>query len=152
MTVEMPSIPLTALVLVGVAVPALLLLVLGVASLLNHPLPERWTGMLAGTAMAISCAALLMAFVVRGMTGTGTQLLSYGTWSTSHEGGIAIEFLVDRLSLAFAVLSTAIAGIVSAFSNRYLHREAGYNRYFVLLAIFVTGMLLVALAGNVAVV
>jgi NAD(P)H-quinone oxidoreductase subunit 5 len=41
--------------------------------------------------------------------------------------------------------------VVSAFSNRYLHREAGYNRYFVLLATFVTGMLLVALAGNVAV-
>ena len=40
---------------------------------------------------------------------------------------------------------------MSAFSNRYLHREPGYNRYFVLLAMFVTGMLLVALAGNVAV-
>ena len=88
---------------------------------------------------------------VYGMTGTGTQLLSYGAWSASHEGGIAIEFLVDRLSLAFAALSAAIAGVVSAFSNRYLHREPGYNRYFVLLAMFVTGMLLVALAGNVAV-
>ena len=40
---------------------------------------------------------------------------------------------------------------MSAFSNRYLHRESGYNRYFVLLAMFVTGMLLVALAGNVQV-
>ena len=92
-----------------------------------------------------------MAFVVRGTATTGTQLLSYGAWSTSHEGGIAIEFLVDRLSLAFAALSAAIAGVVSAFSNRYLHREPGYNRYFVLLAMFVTGMLLIALAGNVAV-
>src|SRR5439155_5472041 len=69
----------------------------------------------------------------------------------SHEGGIAIEFLVDRLSLGFGALSAAIAAIVSAFSNRYLHREPGYNRYFVLLAMFVTGMLLVALAGNVEV-
>jgi NAD(P)H-quinone oxidoreductase subunit 5 len=101
--------------------------------------------------MAIACAALVMAFVLYGITETGTQLLSYGAWSASHEGGIAIEFLVDRLSLAFAALSTAIAGVVSAFSNRYLHREAGYNRYFVLLAVFVTGMLLVALAGNVTV-
>jgi len=58
---------------------------------------------------------------------------------------------VDRLSLGFAALSAAIAGVVSAFSNRYLHRESGYNRYFVLLAMFVTGMLLVALAGNVRV-
>jgi NAD(P)H-quinone oxidoreductase subunit 5 len=92
-----------------------------------------------------------MAFLAYGMTQTGTRMLSYGAWAASHEGGIAIEFLVDRFSLAFAALSTAIAGVVSAFSNRYLHREAGYNRYFVLLAMFVTGMLLVALAGNVAV-
>jgi NAD(P)H-quinone oxidoreductase subunit 5 len=147
----MPSLPLTVLVLVGVGSPALLLVALGCASLVNRPLPERWTGGMAAGSMAIACAALLLAFVVYGATATGTQLLSYGAWSTSYEGGIAIEFLVDRLSLAFAVLATAIAGVVSAFSSRYLHRESGYNRYFVLLAMFVTGMLLVALAGNVAV-
>ena len=151
MTLAMPSISLTVLVLIGVGSPALLLAVLGVASVVNRPLPERWTGLLAPSSMALACAALLVAFTVYGITSPGTQLLSYGTWSTSHEGGIAIEFLVDRLSLAFAALSTAIAGVVSAFSNRYLHREAGYNRYFVLLALFVVGMLLVALAGNVAV-
>jgi NADH:ubiquinone oxidoreductase subunit 5 (subunit L)/multisubunit Na+/H+ antiporter MnhA subunit len=145
------SVPLTVLVLVGVGSPALLLALLGGASLVNRPLPERWTGLLAGSAMTLACAALLVAFVVYGMTRPGTQLISYGAWSASRESGIAIEFLVDRLSLAFAVLSTAIAGVVSAFSNRYLHRESGYNRYFVLLAMFVTGMLLVALAGNVAV-
>src|SRR5262249_33289045 len=141
-------VPLTWLVLVGVGSPAVLLALLGGASLVNRPLPERWTGPIAGGAMSIACSALSVAFVVHGTFGTGTELLSYGAWSTSHEGGIAIEFLVDRLSLGFAALSAAIAGIVSAFSNRYLHREPGYNRYFVLLAMFVTGMLLVALAGN----
>jgi NAD(P)H-quinone oxidoreductase subunit 5 len=147
----MPSLPLTVLVLIGIGSPAVLLLVLGAGSLVNRPLPERWTGALAASSMAIACAAMLLALVVYGTTATATQLISYGAWSASHEGGIAIEFVVDRLSLAFAVLSTAIAGVVSAFSNRYLHRESGYNRYFVLLAMFVTGMLLVALAGNVAV-
>lgn len=151
MSLSMPSIPLTVLVLVGVASPTFLFALLGVASLVNRPLPERWTGLVAGTSMMLACSALLLAFGVYGITRPGAQLLSYGAWSTSHEGGIAIEFLVDRLSLAFAVLSTAVAGVVSAFSNRYLHRESGYNRYFVLLALFVVGMLLVALAGNVAV-
>jgi NAD(P)H-quinone oxidoreductase subunit 5 len=151
MTLDMPSIPLAALVLAGIGAPACLLVLLGVPSLLDRPLPEGWTGPLAGGSMTIACAAFATALAVYGMTGTGTTLLSYGAWSTTHEGGIAIEFLVDRLALAFAALSTAIAGVVSAFSNRYLHRESGYNRYFVLLAIFVTGMLMVALAGNVAV-
>ncbi|HSC27835.1 MAG TPA: proton-conducting transporter membrane subunit [Vicinamibacterales bacterium] len=142
--------PLTSLVLVGVGSPALLFALLGGLSLVNRPLPEKWTGRLTAGSVTISCAALSVALAAYGTTG-GTRLLSYGAWSSSHEGGIAIEFLVDRLSLAFAALSAAIVGVVSAFSNRYLHREPGYNRYFVLLAMFVTGMLLVALAGNVAV-
>jgi NAD(P)H-quinone oxidoreductase subunit 5 len=143
--------PLAWLVLVGAGSPAVLFALLGAASLLNRPLPERWTGRLAGTSMMIAIGALVTALVVYGTTGGGTRLLSYGEWSASHDGGIAIEFLVDRLSLIFASLTAAIAGVVAAFSNRYLHREPGYNRYFVLLAMFVTGMLLVALAGNVEV-
>jgi NAD(P)H-quinone oxidoreductase subunit 5 len=145
------TLPLTTLVLVGVGVPAALFALLGGASLVNRQLPERWTGPLTAVSMSISCAALLMALVLHRAIGTGTELLSYGAWSGSREGGVAIEFLVDKLSLAFAALSAAIAGIVAAFSNRYLHREPGYNRYFVLLTMFVTGMLLVAVAGNVAV-
>src|SRR6516225_1449922 len=147
----MPSLSLAFLVLLGVGSPVLLLTVLGFGSLLNRPLPERWTGSIAAASMMTSFAAFSAALVLYGVTETGTRLLSYGTWSASYEGGIALEFLIDRLSLGFAALSAAVAGIVSAFSNRYLHREAGYNRYFVLLAMFVTGMLLVALAGNVEV-
>jgi NADH-quinone oxidoreductase subunit L len=146
----MPSATLAGLVLAGVAAPALLLGVLGGASLVNRPLPERWTAALAASVMVSSCAALTIALVMRGAAG-GVDFLSYGAWTGTHEGTVAIEFLVDRFSLAFAALSTAIAGVVSAFSNRYLHREPGYNRYFVLLAMFVTGMLFVALAGNVEV-
>ncbi|HYN09809.1 MAG TPA: proton-conducting transporter membrane subunit [Vicinamibacterales bacterium] len=147
----MSNVPLASMVLVGVGAPAVLFALLGGASLVNRPLSERWTGTCAAGAMMIAFSALLSALLVHGASGSSTRLLSYGAWSDSHEGGIAIEFLVDRLSLAFAALSAAIAGVVSAFSNRYLHREPGYNRYFVLLAMFVTGMLLVALAGNVAV-
>src|ERR1700680_1772839 len=147
----MPDVPLASLVIAGVGSPAVLFALLGGTSIINRPLPERWTGWLAAASMTMACAALSVALMVYGTTATGTRLLAYGEWSTSHEGGIAIEFLVDRLSLAFAALSAGIAGVVSAFSNRYLHREPGYNRYFVLLAMFVTGMLLVALAGNVEV-
>jgi NADH:ubiquinone oxidoreductase subunit 5 (subunit L)/multisubunit Na+/H+ antiporter MnhA subunit len=145
------NVPFAWLVLAGVGSPALLFALLGGAALFDRRVSERWTGALAAGAMALSCAALVAALAVHGIAQTGTRLLSYGDWSTAHEGGIAIEFLVDRLSLGFASLTAAIAGVVSAFSNRYLHREAGYTRYFALLAMFVTGMLLVALAGNVEV-
>jgi NAD(P)H-quinone oxidoreductase subunit 5 len=146
-----PAVPLQVMVLVGVASPAALFALLSAASLVNRPLPERWTGRLAAASMLASCAAFSAALLVYGTTISGTTLVSYGAWSTSHAGGIAIDFLIDRMSLGFAALSAAIAGVVSAFSNRYLHRESGYHRYFVLLTMFVTGMFLVALAGNVAV-
>jgi len=139
------------LMLVGIGSPAVLLIVLGAASVFNRPLWEQWTGRLAAASMMISFAAIGSAFLVYVTARPGTVVVSYGSWSTSHEGGIAIEFLLDGMSLAFAALSAAIAGIVAAFSNRYLHREPGYNRYFVLFAMFVTGILLVALAGNVEV-
>lgn len=145
------NLPFAWLVLVGVSMPALVFALLAAASLLNRPLPERWTGAITASAMTVSCLAFATALVVHGIAQTGTRLLSYGEWSTTRADGIGIEFLVDRWALGFAALSAAIAGIVSAFSNRYLHRERGYNRYFVLLAMFVTGMVLVALAGNVEV-
>ncbi|HEX5475123.1 MAG TPA: proton-conducting transporter membrane subunit [Vicinamibacterales bacterium] len=147
----MPAASIGWLVLAGVAAPAALFGLLGGASVLNRPLPERWTSRLTAVAMLTACSALGAAFVVSGATLTAPQLLTYGAWSEPGEGGVAIQFLVDGRSLAFGALSAAIAGVVGAFSNRYLHRESGYNRYFVLLAMFVTGMLFVALAGNVEV-
>ena len=144
-------LPLAQLVLIGLGAPAALCALLGGTSILNRPLPERWIGRLASAAMLIAWLAFTAALVVYGVTRGSSHLVSYGAWSTSHDGGIALEFLVDRLSLAFAVLSVTIAGIVAAFSNRYLHRERGYHRYFVLFALFVTGMLLIALAGNIEV-
>ena len=60
------NVPLAWLVLVGVGSPAVLLALLGGASLVNRPLPERWTGSLAGGSMTIACAALSVALVVYG--------------------------------------------------------------------------------------
>ena len=39
----MPGDPLTWMVLVGVGAPATLFALLGAASIVNRPLPERWT-------------------------------------------------------------------------------------------------------------
>lgn len=147
-----PSLlPQAALLAIGVGGPALLLAVLAASSLVGRPLPERWTARLTAGSMLAALAAFGL-----GLAGTLTGrhepgLLSYGAWSTARPGGIALEFLVDPLALAFGMLTAGIAGVVSAFSNRYLHRESGYQRYFVLLALFVLGLLLVALAGNIEV-
>ena len=142
------SVPLAWCVLLGVAGPAGLFLILGTTSLLGRTIPEKGITGLTVAAMIVSTVSLAAGLIAYGL-GSEPRLLAFGEWSTTHRAGIAVEFLVDRLSLAFAVLSTSVSGIVSAFSTRYLHREVGYQRYFTLLAMFVTGMLLVALAGNI---
>src|SRR5690606_16686647 len=63
----------------------------------------------------------------------------------------ALDFLIDGVSLGFLTLATALCGVDGAFAYRYLHREPGFNRYFVLYGLFATGITLIALAGSIEV-
>jgi NAD(P)H-quinone oxidoreductase subunit 5 len=51
--------------------------------------------------------------------------------------------------MPFVILTFVLCGTISAFATKYLHREDGYNRFFVLYALFVLGMALTALAGTI---
>lgn len=54
----------------------------------------------------------------------------------------------DRLSLPFAGFSAGLVWVIAAFSSRYLHREDGFHRFYLMLCLFGSGVLLVVLAGN----
>jgi NADH-quinone oxidoreductase subunit L len=85
------------------------------------------------------------------VTGGGPRVFSLGAWFSLGQAVFAFDFLVDGLSLGFTVLSSTVCGVVAAFSFRYLHREHGFNRYFLQYALFVLGITLVALAGSIEV-
>src|SRR5262249_43993892 len=53
------------------------------------------------------------------------------------------------LSVPFAILSFALSGTIGAFASRYLHQEKGFNRFFMLYAIFLLGMVVTSLAGTI---
>lgn len=59
-----------------------------------------------------------------------------------------VDLLVDRLSATVSVLTGVLSWLTARFSVRYLHREPGFFRYFLLLALFVGGMQIVVLAGG----
>ena len=136
---------------VTLATPLCLLAILGVGSLSAAPLPEVFVGRMTRGAMIVAFCAASLAWLLFLAGGSDPLVISFGRWFTSREAGFAFDFLVDGLSLPFATLSLGISGIVAAFSHRYLHREPGYNRYFVLFAVFVSGITLVALAGSIEV-
>ena len=66
-----------------------------------------------------------------------------------HLYHFAVNFVFDRLSVPFAILSLLLSGTIGAFASQYVHREPGFNRFFVLYAIFVLGMTVTSLAGTI---
>jgi NAD(P)H-quinone oxidoreductase subunit 5 len=137
--------------LIALASPAGLLAAISLASLSPRPLPERYVAWLTGGAMALSTAALAVALVTC-IAGDGTaRSWTARTWFSSHDGAFRFDLLVDSGALAFALLAAVICGVVARFSFRYLHRERGFHRYFVLFSAFALGMQMVALAGSIEV-
>lgn len=72
-----------------------------------------------------------------------------GTWFASGKLSVPVSFLLDGLSLGFATLVALIGAVTLRFSRTYLHREIGFHRFFLLMLLFLAGMLLIVLAGNV---
>jgi NADH-quinone oxidoreductase subunit L len=136
--------------IVVVGSPFLLTAVLGVSSLLDRPLDEeRSTRLVEGTIVSglLTAIAVLASMLI---LGTRHVALDLGNWvAVSHTYHFSIKFVFDRLSVPFAILSFVLSGTIGAFASSYMHRERGFNRFFVLYAIFVLGMVVTSLAGTI---
>lgn len=74
--------------------------------------------------------------------------LHLGTWFSLEDYEFSLALLLDGASIPMAALTTTLASVVGRFSFRYLHREQGVFRFFLLLGLFEAGMLLLSLAGS----
>ena len=139
-----PESLLPALVAVpGCVVAALSLLWLGGVSV-----SERAMARLTRTAHAALLVLIVVLAAQLWKEGRTSLTVSAGQWF--HVGGYGFDLALcgDRLSLPFAGLTIVLAGLVGAFSVRYLHRDPGYFRFFLLLHLFTFGALLVFLSGS----
>jgi NADH-quinone oxidoreductase subunit L len=57
-------------------------------------------------------------------------------------------FIMDALSLTILFLTGPLSLIVTHFSHHYLHREAGHQRFFRTIMLFIFGLHLLSLAGS----
>lgn len=71
-----------------------------------------------------------------------------GVWFQSGEFRIPLTFTVDRLSLSFGWVVAFVGVVTLRFSRNYLHREAGFHRFFLLMNLFLGGMLLIVFSGG----
>jgi NAD(P)H-quinone oxidoreductase subunit 5 len=140
---------LTLLGVVVVTAPALLLAGLGLPSLLGWKLAERTLTRACQAAVAVG---LLAAVAILGlMLTTDRRLVAVrlGDWVAVPDYHFAVTLVFDRLSVPFVILSFVLCGTIGAFASRYLHREHGFNRFFLLYAVFLAGMVVAAVAGTI---
>ena len=129
---------LTVSGLAVVTAPASLLGVLGVTGLAGRPLGERTVGAAMRLALGVAGVAL-PAIAAAELHGSGRPILvDGGTWFSAPGYRFEVRLLFDRLSIAFAALTIGLGGAVGVFAERYLHREPGYHRFFLLLALFIS--------------
>ncbi len=137
--------------IVVLASPALLVSVLGLSTLLGRPMKEKpisvWTEItvVAGLIAALSILGIML------VQGTRRVTIDLGNWVMipDQHFHFHLQFIFDRLSIPFVILSYVLCGTVAAFASKYLHRETGFLRFFMLYALFFLGMVLSSLAGTI---
>jgi len=72
----------------------------------------------------------------------------FGEWFRVGDYHFRLAFILDRLSYPFVVLVTVLTSLVGSFSVRYLHRDPGFQRFFLLLRLFTVGSLVVFTADS----
>lgn len=107
---------------------------------------ERLTARLALTAGIASLVLVLWADV--NLLRHAAEHVVLLPWLHSGVYTSSISLTLDSLSLTFATLVAVVTLLVTRFSIAYLHREAGFQRFFMVLMLFIAAMQLIALSGS----
>ena len=102
------------------------------------------------TQVTYAVLALLVAGLAWSLWRAGLPVLTvaHGNWFEAGAYGFPLALVFDRLSLPMVALTVVLVGIVGSFSVRYLHRDPGFLRFFLLLHLFGFGALLVFTAAS----
>ena len=137
------------LVTCQLAAPAATVALVGVPALLGRPPSERATSRIVGAGFAIGFIAGLLTLAALVARGFVPEIVHLGAWFSVGHHEATVELVADGLSVPYVCFSTGLCGLVNAFARKYLHREPGFTRFFLLLAVFGTGMNLMVLAGSI---
>ncbi|MEY4702027.1 MAG: hypothetical protein RL326_2214 [Pseudomonadota bacterium] len=122
-----------------IGAPAIALALIVMDRLLRHEARESFIRRCLMTSQVISIAASIVCcswvlFSAKPLEVGSLRLISLSTKDLSF------ALRIDSLSVAFILISCLLGGIVGLFASRYLHRDQGYFRFFVLYHIFLVGV------------
>jgi NADH-quinone oxidoreductase subunit L len=131
-----------------VAAPGALFALLALLWLLGWKPPEKLLSRVTATlfsTMAIACAWLGWTL---SSTGDPAIRASFPAWFQAGEYHFELLLIADHLSWPLMMLTVLLVGLVGVFSVRYVHRDRGFFRFFLLLHLFACGAMLVLAAGT----
>src|SRR6187431_364654 len=110
-----------------------------------------------GATSVIACGSVLISFIIS--IYLFTQLLASPEdhrffsvtifdWIKTGGFSASISFLVDPLSSLMLLIITGVGFLIHVYSIGYMHDDAGFNRFFSYLNLFVFFMLLLVMGNN----
>ena len=131
-----------------VITPGIVFLALAALWLLGSTPSEKVTARLtAAVSISVSAGAAWLGWQMYAL-GLSSFKTTPIEWFHVGEYHFELSLFVDRLSWPLVMLTTVLVGLVGVFSVRYLHRDRGFFRFFLLLHLFSFGALLVFTAGS----
>ena len=109
---------------------------------------EKQTTLIANGAALLSLLIVLAVDLHALVIGIPGQL-ELAQWFSSGTYEVNLSFYLDPFALVMMTLVAFISVLMIRFSVNYMHREAGYQRFFMILSLFMGAMLLIVMAGNV---
>lgn len=131
-----------------IALPGLLFLALSIVWLVGGHVSERAISRITKAVYALLFILSVMIGWKMWRDGLTTVRVSLGSWFTVSGYSFPLSLMIDGLSLPLVCVTVLLAGVVGSFSVRYLHRDPGFHRFFLLLYLFTFGALLVFSADS----
>lgn len=138
LTPLIPLLPFIAAAIIGIG---------HFSGLISGEAGEKTTARIATGAITLSCLFALT-LMAEDWPGKTTGSFTAGQWLEMGDFSIPINFISSGLNIRLACLFALLLFIVMRFSVNYMHREAGFHRFFFILNLFAAAMLLLVLSGN----
>ena len=108
---------------------------------------ELITAKAAKSAISLSCL-IAIGLLGADLSGINPNHVTLGKWLNSGSLAVEFNFITSGFSIIAAALFSIILLIIARFSTNYIHAEPGFHRFFFVLCLFSSAMLLLILSGN----
>ncbi|NBQ70909.1 MAG: hypothetical protein EBU46_19595, partial [Nitrosomonadaceae bacterium] len=133
-----PLLPLIAAAIIGFGI---------LFNRINGKKDEPISASVAKNAISLSCL-IAIGLLVTDLYGINPNYITLGKWLDSGNFVVELNFITTGFSVIAAALFSVILVIIARFSINYIHAESGFHRFFFVLCLFSSGMLLLILSGN----